>query len=297
MNDHTENDRQTKRVLWITLWLNIAVAAAKTSYGAWSGALSLLADGLHSFFDGASNVVCLVGLRIASRPPDSDHQYGHRKYEAFASLAISISLFITCYQIVKSAAGRLTHPDTEITITAWSYGIILGTMAVNAFVMRYERRRGRELGSNLLIADSTHTQSDLYASLSVLISLIATQAGFRWADPAAAVLIAALIGRAGFGILRESSDILSDRAVLDPDRVRRVALAIDGIREAHEIRTRGTQNHIYVDLRIHVPPKMKVDEAHALAHRVEDKIRESFTGVADVVVHLEPDADGTLERK
>ncbi len=136
MNDHAENDRQTKRVLWITLFLNIAVAAAKTGYGAWTGSLSLLADGFHSFFDGASNIVCLLGLWIAARPPDVTHHYGHRKYEAFASLAISISLFVTCYHILTNASGRLIHPGaSKITVTFWSYAIVLITMAVNTFVM------------------------------------------------------------------------------------------------------------------------------------------------------------------
>ena len=298
MADRADNDRQVKRVLWTTLWLNLAVAAAKTGYGAWTVSLSLLADGFHSFFDGTSNVVCLAGLWIAARPPDVTHHYGHRKYEAFASLAISISLFVTCYHIFSNAAGRLIHPGaSKITVTSWSYVIVLITMAVNTVVMRYERRKGRELKSGILLADSTHTQSDLFASLSVMISLAAAQMGFPGVDPVAAIVIAGLIGRAGYGILRESSNILSDHAVIDPEHIRRVALGVNGIREAHEIRTRGMQNHIYVDLRIHVPPDMKVEEAHTLAHDVEDKIRQSFSGVVDVVVHLEPDADSALEKK
>jgi cation diffusion facilitator family transporter len=162
------------------------------------------------------------------------------------------------------------------------------TLAVNYFVMRYEQRKGREYENNLLLADSEHTRSDILASCSVLISLIAVKLNYPVLDPIAALFIAVLIGRVGIQILLESSKVLSDYSVLEPKILRELAMKVDGVEECHQIRTRGSSNHIYIDLHIHVPPEMTTLKAHEVAHRVEATIKDQFPEVVDIVVHVEP---------
>lgn len=285
-----------KRILFYTLFLNILVAGAKLSYGYMIRSISMMADGYHSFFDGTSNIIGLVGIWLASHPPDKNHPYGHRKYETLASLGISILLFIACYRVLRDAYFRFKHVESP-EVNIYSILIMLITIMINGFVMLWEKRKGEELGSQILIADSLHTKSDLFASLSVLASLGAVRIGLPLIDPIAAFIIAILIGRTGYEILLEAGKVLSDYSRISPSLIKEAALSIEGIKECHEIRTRGTANHVYVDLRVHVPPGTNIEEAHRLAHRVEEEIKRRFPEVTEVVVHIEPEKKGRIEEK
>ena len=277
-----------RKVLTYTLLLNMIAALAKLVYGHMSDSLSMVADGYHSFFDGTSNVVGLVGIWLAYNPPDKDHPYGHKKYETLASLGISILLFLTCYHVLRDAYLRFLDSTTP-NVTGFSFLVILSTMGINIFVMMWERSKGKELKSEILISDSMHTKSDIFASVAVLISLSAVYAGLPVIDPIAAFIIAILIGRTGYHILLESAKVLSDYFRIHPGLIRDVALEVDGVTECHDIRSRGTPTDVFVDLRLHVPSDMGISEAHELAHKVEGRIKKEFTEVTEVVVHIEPE--------
>ncbi len=283
---------QVKKVLIYTLFLNLLVAIAKLVYGKHTQSLSMMADGYHSFFDGTSNIVGLVGIWLAYHPPDKSHPYGHKKYETLASLVISVFLFLACYGVLKDAILRFKfHTVPEVNI--YSFIVMLATMGVNTYVMLLERKRGHELKSEILIADSLHTRSDIFASVSVIISLGAVYFGIPMVDPIAAFVIAILIGRTGYEILAEATKVLSDYSRISPSAIRKVVLGVNGVNACHDIRTRGSATDVYVDLRLHVPPELKIEDAHRLAHKVEDRIKEEFSEVTEVVVHVEPE-DGTV---
>ena len=287
MSSLSHQSFQVQKVLWITLGLNILVAIAKVLYGFSTGSLSLVADGFHSFFDGTSNVVALIGIWVSSRPPDDSHHYGHKKFETFAAVGIAFLLFITCYNILRSSMGRFSEPITP-QVTWISFSIIGVTIAVNYFVMCYEQEKGKALGNELLLADSEHTRSDIWASCSVLMSLIAVKLNYPILDPFAALFIAILIGRVGVKILMESSRVLSDSSILEPKEIQALVMQVDGVKECHKVRTRGSQFYIYVDLHIHVPPDMTTFKAHQVAHVVEEVIKGNFPNVVDIIVHVEP---------
>src|SRR3989442_11855389 len=161
---------ETRRVLWIVLWLNLGVAAAKFGYGFLTGSVSMQADGIHSSFDGLSNVIGLIGLWAGAHPPDALHPYGRKKYEPFAAGAIGLMLFGTCLYILRNSYLHWRESVVPM-VTGISFGVMLGTMAVNWGVMTWERRRGARLQSEILLADSPPTASDLLSSLSGLIGL------------------------------------------------------------------------------------------------------------------------------
>jgi cation diffusion facilitator family transporter len=276
-----------RRVLWQVLWLNLLVAFAKLGYGFHIGSVSLSADGYHSLFDGLSNVIALIGLWVASHPADENHPYGHRKFETLATIGIGVMLALACLHVLESAYDRFVSPSPP-EVDATAYGVVFFTLAINWFVYRYEQRKGRELDSPVLLADSAHTRSDLLVTTSVLASLIAAQYGFSLLDPIVAVLIAGLIGKAAYDIIFESAMVLSDVAMIEPRDVRDVVLKMDGVLHCHEIRTRGARNHILMDLRIHVDPDMTVRRAHDIADALEDEVKGHFKGVDEVVVHVEP---------
>ena len=280
--------RQIFNVLFWTLILNWAVALSKIIYGWMSQSGSMFADGIHSLSDGASNIIGLIGISMAAKPPDDDHPYGHKKYETFAALAISTFLLVLCVILVKEAIGRFHHPVLP-QVTWISFAVMIGTMGVNAWVTWYERKKGKELTSDILLSDSLHTQTDLWTSFTVIIALIGASLGFSVLDPIATLLIAGFIGWAGIQIVKSSSDVLCDHVVLDVSEIQKIALSVGKIRSCHEIRTRGLPDHIFVDLSVHVRATMSLTEAHDVAHQVEDSLKQQFEGVAEVIVHIEPD--------
>ncbi len=285
-----ERDRQVGRVLWIVLGLNLLVAALKLVFGLLSGALSMVADGFHSALDGTSNVVGLVGMKVARKAPDDDHPYGHRKFEALAALAISLFLFLTCWEIVSQVLARF-HASHHVDVRPITFGVMLFTMAVNLVVTRYERRAGKKLRSMILLADSKHTQSDIFASFGVLISLVAALLNFPMMDLLVAVGIAGFIAWSGYTIVAEAFSVLSDSQRLDPDEVAQIASRVEGVTGAHRVRSRGLPDDIHVDLHLHVSPDMSIARAHKAGHEASERIKEGMAGVTDVVVHVEPEGD------
>lgn len=279
--------RGVSQVLWGILFLNLAVALAKLVYGYRSGAIAITADGLHSALDGLSNVVGIVGIEVARRPPDANHPYGHRKYETFAALGVAAMLFIGCHEILASAIDRWRHPRLP-EITMAGYVVLFATITVNVLVVWWERRAGQRLKSELLIADAAHTGSDVLASVLVLISFALSPLRMPWVDLATALVIVGLILRSGWEILRRTLSTLSDERAIDPLEIERVALEEPGVLEVHNVRSRGPDDDIHLDLHVLADPELPLAKAHALAHRVEARLRRHWEGVTDVVVHIEP---------
>ncbi|MDH5527310.1 MAG: cation diffusion facilitator family transporter [Nitrospirota bacterium] len=276
-----------RSVLWKVLWLNLLVAAAKLGYGVYIGSVSLTADGYHSAFDGMSNVIALIGLWVAAHPADENHPYGHRKFETLATVGIGIMLTMACLHVLESAYERFNTPSAP-EVGPLAYVVVILTMAINWFVFRYEHTKADEFHSEVLHADSKHTQSDLLVTTSVLCSLVAADLGIWLLDPIVAVLIAGLIGKAAYDIILESALLLSDVQMIAPEEIREVAMEMDGVMFCHEIRTRGTKHHVLMDLRIHVDPHMTVLKAHKISDDLEDRLKDHFEGVQEVVVHVEP---------
>jgi len=280
--------QQVRFVLWWVLVLNLLVAFAKLGYGLMTSSLGLQADGFHSLFDGISNIVGLLGLWLASAPADHDHPYGHKKFETLAAAGIGGMLLSTCAYLLWRSYQAL-QGNTLPIVTSISFGIMIITMFINWLVTKWEYRKGQELRSEILLADSYHTASDILTSLSVIGGLIAIRLGFPIIDPLIAVFIAGIIAWTALKVLRGVLASLMDETRLDPETIRSVALSIPGVFHCHEIRTRGLPNHIFVDLSIHVAPDLAVEQAHALSHQVVDALKAKLSGVEDVVVHLEPE--------
>jgi cation diffusion facilitator family transporter len=283
----TDNYHMVKRVLWGILLLNWGVALAKTGYGSMTGALSMMADGFHSFMDGASNVIGLLAIQIASKPPDASHPYGHRKFETFATLGIAVLLGLAAYEIAVSAAQRMSS-GTIPRVTWLSFLIMIGTMMVNAWVTSFELRRGRQLKSPILSADAMHTRSDIFATLAVLASLIAAKAGFAWLDIVVALLIVGLIAWSALQIIRHSLITLSDASRVDPAMIEQVACAVPGVLACHQIRSRGFEDAIIVDCHIWVGASLTTEASHRITHAVMQQVKAEVPGVVEVIIHTEP---------
>jgi cation diffusion facilitator family transporter len=282
-----QSTTREKRALLVALVSQIIISAIKVGYGYHAAIVSMKADGFHSFFDAASSVVGLVGVRFARKPPDADHPYGHGKFEYISTMGISLLLFYTAYQVWSESYARFFSGVIPRATTV-SFLIILATMLVNYTVYRYQMRTGKEIGSQILVADATHTKSDIWASFAVIVALISIRGGFPLLDPICAILIVFLIIWVGYRIVKESLVVLTDSAIIDSQKVKEVALATAGVRGCHRVRTRGTIHHIHLDLHLEVDSSLDTREGHDVVHEVERRIRNAFRGVHDVMIHVEP---------
>jgi cation diffusion facilitator family transporter len=280
--------KEIRRILIVILVLNWAVALAKLIYGLFSRCASMTADGFHSLSDGASNIIGIVGIHFACQPKDQDHPYGHRKYETLSSLVIAAILFVVAFNLAKEGISRLYNP-TVPRIDAISFIVMVSTMAVNFWVMHYERKKGEALRSDILISDSMHTKADIFTSASVIIALIVVKLGYPLLDPLAATLISLFIAHAGYDIVKQSSAVLCDSAaILDYKKIENIVLGIKGVRACHKIRSRGRPDDIYIDLHVQVSSNTHIDDAHKISYAIEEAIKSGIPEVTDVVVHMEP---------
>lgn len=285
---------KVRKVLLYTLFLNIMVAVAKIIYGNATNSISMLSDGFHSLSDGASNIIGLVGIWIASQPPDENHPYGHRKFETLSTIVIAVFILFAGYEIFRKAylGLQMTH---RVEVTSLSFAIMIITLLINAMVMTYEKRKGHELKSDFLVADALHTYSDIFVSLSVIISLLAAKVGYPVVDIIAAIIIAFLIAKMGLEIFKSAADVLADAVRISPKEVKAVVKQIEGVKDCHGIRTRGRKDAVYVDLHVLVGHEVNTMKAHDVAHSVEDALKEKFPSVVDVVVHIEPYSDEEIK--
>ncbi|KPK98251.1 MAG: cation transporter [Omnitrophica WOR_2 bacterium SM23_72] len=287
-----EHYSRIKGILVFVLLLNWLVALAKILYGLFTRCQSMTADGFHSLSDGASNIIGIIGIHFACQPKDKEHPYGHKKYETFFSLGIAALLFLLAFNLAKAGIDRLYNPIIP-QIDIKSFIIMVVTMAINIAVMRYERKKGKQLNSDILISDALHTKADIFTSLSVIITLIVIKLGYPVLDPIATIIISLFIAHAGFDIARHSSAVLCDTAViLDDKKIADIVLGIKGVKACHKIRSRGRPDDVHLDLHVQVHADMHMDNAHKISYAIEAAIKKEVPGVTDVVVHMEPKEKG-----
>jgi cation diffusion facilitator family transporter len=282
------------RVLLRVLVLNLVVAVAKLVLGYATGAVSVISDGFHSLTDAASNVMGLVGLRASRKPPDEDHPYGHRKYETLAAAGIFVFLLFVVMEVTRAAINRL-YGGASPSVSAVSFVVMLLTLVINLWVVRYEGSEARRLTSELLLADALATRSDVLTSCAVIVSLVAVRLGYPVLDAVGGLVIAFFIARTGWEIGRNTSRVLSDRVVLAEDDIRRVVMTEPAVMGCHHIRSRGSADHTFLDLHVWFQADMTLYEAHRLSHVVKDKLMARYPQIADAIIHIEPPPSAAVD--
>ena len=235
-----------------------------------------------------NNVIGITVVSIAAQAPDEDHPYGHDKFESLGALAIVGFLSISCFELIRQGVAQFLHRSVPLQPSAWDVAILAGAAVVNISVAWYERARGRALGSAILLADAAHTTSDFLAASLAIISLILARAGYGSLDAPLALVVAVLIMRNGYTILKGSVPVLVDQRAVDADRVGALVRATPGVSDVRLVRSRATASGLlFVDVTLGVPGSTSVAEAHAIADAVEERITKTW-GAAEVTVHVEP---------
>ncbi|MBP7689462.1 MAG: cation-efflux pump [Thermoflexales bacterium] len=282
-----EYQRAVRRVLIGIMLLNLIVTAIKFFVGALTGSIAVLADAFNALVDSSSNVIGLLGMRAAAEPPDADHPYGRRKYETIATLAIAGLMLLAGWEVLQDVFERLGGGQPPV-VTTEALALILLTLPLNTFIVWFESKRARQLGSDVLMADATSTRVNIFVSLAALAGLIGSPIGLPWLDIVVALGIVVYVFRSAYGILRETSEVLTDSAMVDPHVVEDIARKVPGVWFATKVRSRGREDDVHLDLHIKVDPAMATEQAHAIASEVERQLQERVPGLVDAVVHIEP---------
>jgi cation diffusion facilitator family transporter len=282
-----DNRPVVRRVLLITLLLNLIVLGLKAGVGWWTGSLSLLADALHSVTDSSSNILGLLASQFSSPEPDRDHPYGHQKFEAVGALGIAAFLGIACFEILKGTVERITGGGQTVTLSAPALWLMLLVLGINIFVTFYERRVGQRVGSNILIADAAHTMSDVWITIAVIGGLIGIWSGYQWLDIALAFPVALLVFRSGWSVLKANLPWLVDEMAIAPEAIYEIAIQVPGVLNCHDIASRGLLGRqVFIEMHL-VVDATDVDTAHQITEEVEARLEERYRPVR-VNIHVEP---------
>lgn len=286
----TDAKVRVQRVRRILVWIffaNAALLAVKIGVGLMTGSISVLGDAAHSGTDALNNLVALTAIYFAAAPPDERHPYGHSKFETLGAFIIAGLLSVTCYEILRTAISRLLRDAPPPDVNATAMIVLAATVPVNLAIAIYERRRGEQLGSELLKADARHTSADVWVTLSVLGGLGLVRLGFQQADALLAILVAGVVAYSGWEILRMTVPVLVDERAVDPLQIHELAATVDGVEGVFGVRSRGRPGEGFAELTVRVRPATQVREAHAIADEVERRLEEGLE-LRDVIVHVEP---------
>jgi cation diffusion facilitator family transporter len=289
-----EDRRQAERVARVSLLAALGLVAIKLAAGLASNSLSLISEAAHSGMDAGATLLTFAAIRIASRPPDADHQFGHGKAESLSAFLETLLLAGLSVFIAARALRELGGAGTNVEATWYSFAVMIFSLVVEANRSRMLRRAARRFRSPALEADALHFTADLLTSVAVLIGLVFVRLGHPEADAITSLIIAGYVAVASLRMGRRSMDSLMDRAPLGAtERVERAALGVDGVEEVRRVRLRSIGGRLQADVVVAIPRTLPLEVAHDLTEVVEGAIRAVEPG-ADVVVHVEPLANETL---
>ena len=272
--------------------VNVLLSGLKIWVGLASGSQALVADGVHSLSDLATDIVVIWGIIASRKPYDQEHPYGHKRLETISEMVVGAALFLVAAYLLWSAVKNIkTGQDLNPSIAAISVAVI--SVVAKEIIYRYTLRVSRSTGNKALLANAWHHRSDAITSLIVLATLLAARINHNFwiLDPVAGIALAVLIGKLGITIAYQASEKVADRAP-DPETVQKIsraALSHEGVRGVHKLRTRYLGSDIIADLHILVDPAITVEAGHAIAWEVEKKIKGVLADVCDVTVHVEPE--------
>jgi ferrous-iron efflux pump FieF len=283
-----------RRAAFASLAVSILLVAIKTLAYLASESVSVLAALVDSALDLFTAVLNIVAIRSALTPADAEHRFGHGKAEPLAGLAQGAFIAGSATFLVVQAVGRLIEPaPVEHGLGAL---IVMVVSIVCAFgLVLYQRRVVAETGSVAIGADKVHYLGDIATNAGVIVALVlAWNFGVEWADPVIAILVAAILVWAAWGVFRQSYDQLMDRELPDAarERIKAVVLAHGEVRSLHDLRTRSAGVHTFIQFHIELDPAMSLSRAHAISDAVEGELCAQFPN-AEVIIHQDPEG---LER-
>ena len=283
----------TRRITLVGAGVNALLALAQLLGGVFTHSLGLIADGIHTLADLASDFIVLVAAHEAHREADEEHPYGHGRIETLATSALGLGLIIVGIGIGYSAGNRLLHPETLLQPTPMALFFAALAVFSKEGLYHYTRRVARSIRSSMLEANAWHHRSDAISSLLVIVGISGSLMGFKGFDAYAAIAVALFIIYIGWKLLWQSGQELIDSSLDDEvlKQTEEVIRSVDGVVNMHLLRTRKSGGNAFADVHIQVPAKVSVSEGHQIAESVRKAIVDKIDEITDVTVHTDPEDD------
>ncbi|WP_455196520.1 cation diffusion facilitator family transporter [Kaarinaea lacus] len=288
MNDIVNRHAKVQRVILIEGAANLSVLIAKTVVGFSTGSLAILGDALHSLTDLANNVVAWVVIRLSNAPADREHPYGHRKFETLAVFFLASLLVVLAFELGLNAIRK---EDTEIASGPLELGIMVGVLVINISIAWWQRRWAKRLKSDILLADASHTFSDVLVTLTVIAGWQLSAIGYLWLDRLCALGVSALILYLAYSLFKRAIPTLVDQYAIDPDVLITTVQEVKGVKDVLRVRSRWVGSSPAVDMVISVDPELTTADSHDISDEVESLIEKRFH-ITDVSIHVEPHNSG-----
>lgn len=293
----TDAVRQGRHVTWTGFWINVILGLAKVLGGILGRSSALIADGIHSFSDFLSDIVVIIMVGVAHKRPDMDHQFGHGRYEALATVILSLFLMGAATgilidgidRIILVCKGGVIPRPAPIALI-----IIVVSIVSKEWLFHYTMRVGKRIHSESVQANAWHHRSDAFSSVATLIGVgCAMFFGERWRvlDPVAAMAVAVIIGVVSVKMLAPALSELLGRSLTADEchRIERAVANTSGVKGWHCLRTFKSGNDAYVEVHIKVDAMMNVRDAHHIATLAENHIKATLPGRSvHVTTHIEP---------
>jgi cation diffusion facilitator family transporter len=291
-SQYERDSTQVRRVSVTGAIINLSLAIAKAIGGILFHSQALIADAVDSTSDLFTDAVTIAAIRFSRRPVDTNHPYGHGRFESLASLVVAVVLFFVAFPLIFQAfRSFLSGPSVEV---GWPAAIIAGvSVLTKEWLFRWTRKAARKTHSPALLANAYHHRSDAFSSVTVLLGVLGSVfiPGAWFLDSVASLAVSGFIIHMGIRIATQAVHELTDmeqnpRLVT---KLEQLSLTIPEVIDAHRIRTRRYGSLLYVDMDIEVSPEMTVHEAHEVAHDAKDLILETYDFIADALIHIEPE--------
>lgn len=288
--DLSRAKKEAARVTLLGMWLDIALGLMKIVGGLLTASFALVADGIHSLSDAVSDIFVLVVSHYSHEAPDTEHQYGHGRFEAIGTVVMGMLFFAIASVLIYDCYLRLAGHRVMQVPGPW--GILLAAISIAAkeWIYRYTMRTANLLNSSLLQANAWHSRSDAISSIAVLMGLVGAQQGYPWLDLVAAIFVGLIIARIGWRLCLDSLKELVDTAI-PADReaqVRSRILGVEGVQEVTGLRSRQAGGKVILEAQVQVDPRITVSEGHQLGEAVASSITGRFADINDVIVHVDP---------
>ena len=282
--------KQIKSITNIAIATNVVLFVLKISVGLMSGSLALIADGVHSFSDMATDLTVLLGIHFGSKEPDQSHPYGHGRVETFSAGFIALFLLLVGSTMIYYAAMDIAKGSVKSLHTA-VFVVAAVSIVVKETLYRATRAVAVKSHSSALYANAWHQRSDALSSVAVLIGFVSLKFGFGYGDRIAAVAVGIMIILVALRIIGDCLSELTEGAV-DEDTVEHIKHIINTnplIHQWHKLRTRIVGREVFLDLHILVDPNLNVADAHEIAESLEYDLHNQISRPVNITVHIEPD--------
>lgn len=289
----------TKAILvatWVGIIVNILLATIKGIGGIIAGSKALLADALHSASDVAGSIVILFAVKIANKPPDEEHPYGHGKAENIASIIVSLLLIIVGLEISISSI-KMFFGEAPVAPGNLAFFILVFSILVKEALFHYKLRLGKKHHSSALVSEAWHHRSDAFSSLAALIGVGTALLGqyfqitfLIYGDAIAGIVVSIIVIKVGYKLARDSFNVVLEQVLSKEDvqKYKKTVQSVDGVLRIDQLLARSHGRYVIIDIKISVDPNITVKKGHDIARITKNALLNQHMEVEDVLVHINP---------